>query len=194
MISFVYFDLGGVVIKDFSGTDKWQEMKNAIGISAEQNSRFDAWYDQAEKDLCESKAHFDLQFENVTLTLNDFVSRFEKNPSIGPVITEIHKKFPVGLLTNMYPGMFEAIKNRGLLPDVSWDIIIDSSIEKSAKPDPDIYKLAQKRVNASGPEILFIENTPGNITPAQKLGWQTFLYDPTHPIDSSRKLLEYTRK
>ena len=25
-MKFVYFDIGGVMIKDFSGTDKWQKM------------------------------------------------------------------------------------------------------------------------------------------------------------------------
>jgi len=185
---FVFFDLGGVVIKDFSGTNKWQEMKNAVGISTEQNSRFNTWYDQAERDLSEGKINLPLQFENINLTLDDFVSRFETNPSIWPVINAFHQKFPVGLLTNMYPSMFEAVKNRGLLPDVSWNIIIDSSIEKVAKPDPNIYKLAQDRVHANGSEILFIENTPGNIKPARSLDWQTFLYDSAHPTDSSQKL------
>ncbi len=84
--------------------------------------------------------------------------------------------------------MFEAIKKKNILPDVDWDIIIDSSIEKVAKPDPNIYKLAQDRVHASGSEILFVENTLGNIKPAQSLGWQTFLYDSAHPTDSSQKL------
>lgn len=30
MIKFVYFDVGGVTIKDFSGTDKWEVLEKEI--------------------------------------------------------------------------------------------------------------------------------------------------------------------
>jgi hypothetical protein len=42
MISFVYFDLGGVVIQDFSGTNKWEELRSAIGITSKNRAAFDA--------------------------------------------------------------------------------------------------------------------------------------------------------
>lgn len=32
MIKFVYFDIGGVVVKDFSGNNKWNEMKKFMGV------------------------------------------------------------------------------------------------------------------------------------------------------------------
>ncbi len=48
-----------------------------------------------------------------------------------------------------------------------------------------------QKAGANGQDILFVENTLGNIKAAQTFGWQTFLYDPTHPAESSRKLMEY---
>ena len=32
MISFIYFDLGGVAIRDFSGTDKSKQLKTDLGL------------------------------------------------------------------------------------------------------------------------------------------------------------------
>ena len=53
MISFVYFDLGGVVIKDFSGTDQWTEMKKVIGVEKSYEKEFDELYDKYElSELC----------------------------------------------------------------------------------------------------------------------------------------------
>lgn len=172
---FVYFDLGGVVIRDFSGTNNWEEVKKEWNIT-------DEYWDEFEPKLCEGKETISPEF------LNAFVSRFEANPSIWPVIRTFHKKFPIGLLTNMYPGMFEAIKNRNILPNEAWDIIIDSSLVKIAKPNPAIYKLAEKKAGVTGNEILFVENTKGNIETAKLFNWQTFLYNSANPEESSQKL------
>jgi putative hydrolase of the HAD superfamily len=122
------------------------------------------------------------------LELSDFVSRFELNENIWPVIKNIKNKYKIGLLTNMYPGMLDSIKTRKLLPDIVWDIEIDSSVVGLQKPDPQIYKLAQERAGVDASEILFVENSLGNIEAAQALGWQTFLYDSGDYEKSSRDL------
>ena len=178
MISFVYFDLGGVVILDFSGTNKWEIVKKEWGIT-------DEYWDEFEPKLNAGKEKINPDF------LDAFVSRFEVNKSIWPVIDQIHKKCRIGLLTNMYPGMFEAIQKRGLIPKVNWDVIINSSLVGLAKPDPEIFKLADHQTDVKGNEILFVENSPRHIQASQSFGWQTFLYDPTHPIQSSQNLLEF---
>jgi hypothetical protein len=45
MTKFVYFDVGGVLIKDFSKTNKWEELKKAKNIT---DPGFDAWFDELE--------------------------------------------------------------------------------------------------------------------------------------------------
>ena len=40
-ISFVYFDVGGVVVKDFSDTNHWQNLKLYLGITANLEDQFD---------------------------------------------------------------------------------------------------------------------------------------------------------
>ena len=163
MIKFVYFDLGGVVDLDFSKTNKYEEMKTAIGVSPAQSQRFDNWFDIIESDLCTGKIDFDLEYENIKLTLADFVDRFYPNPSIYPIIDIIHQTSKIGLLTNMYPGMYNSILDKKIIPDINWDIIIDSSVVGLQKPDPKIYELAEKLAGVGGSEIFFVENTKGHI-------------------------------
>ncbi|KKR67060.1 MAG: HAD-superfamily hydrolase, subfamily IA, variant 3 family protein [Microgenomates group bacterium GW2011_GWA2_40_6] len=201
MIKFVYFDVGGVVELDFSGTNKWEELKKEIGVTPELRDEYDKLWSEIEKRLCvdldadvffeQIKKHFQLNTpSDYSFLLNGFVNRFETNPSIWPAIQEISQKCPVGLLTNMYVNMFPAIQKRGLLPPVVWRQIIDSSVVKLRKPDLEIYHLAQKRANVPDSEILFIDNQPKNLDPARDLGWQTFLYDPANSKNSNQKLLK----
>jgi len=198
-ISFVYFDLGGVVELDFSGTNKWAKLKKELGITADKDNEFEDFWDKYEAEVCIGrnvetlipliKKKFGSKFpDKYSFLIDGFVNRFEINKSIWSVIDKIHQRCRVGLLTNMYPHMFEAIKNRSLLPNVTWDVIIDSSVVGIKKPDPRIFELSEQRAGVKGKEILFVENDPRNIRAAKDFGWQTFLYDSTHPKDSSNKL------
>ena len=151
MVSFVYFDVGGVVVLDFSGTDKWDQLKKEIGISKSKDAKFESFWDRYEPKvnagqdvetllpLIKRKFGSELP-EDYSLLIDGFVKRFEANRSIWPVIEKIHKKCKIGLLTNMYPHMLEAIKNRKLLQKIKWDIIIDSSVEGITKPDSKISR------------------------------------------------------
>ncbi len=201
-IKFVYFDVGGVALLDFSGTNKWTDLKKELGVSPDKDKEFTDFWKKYESEICISrnlesllpliKSQFGSKLsKDYSFLVDGFVNRFEANPSIRPVIKEIQRHSEVGLLTNMYLHMFEAIKNIGILPDINWDVIIDSSKVGLQKPDPKIYKLAQKQANCHGKEILFVENSLMHIKAASKFGWRTFLYDPSHPQESSQKLLEY---
>lgn len=197
--TFVYFDLGAVAIKDFKGTDKWAEMKRFMGVPRAQDKEFDDLYDRYElRELCLTrdvdslvpilKRKFNLKVSNDFSMLNYFVEHFEQNRSIWPIIKRVEKDHRIGFLTNMYPRMYEAIKERNLLPPFEWDVIIDSSIEGVQKPDKEIFELAERKAGVKGRKILFIDDNLKNVKAAKKHGWQTFLYNPSNHEESSRKL------
>jgi FMN phosphatase YigB (HAD superfamily) len=187
MVSFVYFDVGGVVIDDFSGNDKWQQLKTELGVTSQNNAAFEKLWDtyspelnttrDAEALLMILKKELGLQLPSDYSLLDGFVKRFEANPLIWPIIKSAKRKVPIGLLTNMYPGMFAAIEQRSILPKIGWDVVVDSSIEALQKPDWKFFELAEKRASAKDQEILFIDNGAGHIKEATAFGWQTFLYD-----------------
>lgn len=203
MIAFVYFDLGGVVIRDFSGTNKWEELKKELGIIPEKAQEFEDFWIKYEPEVCVGKRSIDSllplikkQFgsnhpDNYSLLIDGFVNHFEKNPHIWFVIDEIRKHYKLGLLTNMYPGMLDEIRKKELIIENKWDVVIDSSIVGLQKPDPKIFELAEKKAGSYGNKILFVENSLGHVNAASDFGWQTFLYDSKDPEKSSRDLSKF---
>lgn len=51
-LSFVYFDVGGVLINDFSDSDKWAVMMADMGVKPQDIPRVDAIYDPFEIEVC----------------------------------------------------------------------------------------------------------------------------------------------
>lgn len=203
MISFVYLDVGGVAEFDFSGTNKWEELKAEIGINPDRFEEFDNYWDgfrdinttrdvELMKPLLERK--FGVKFPpNYSLLVNGFVNRFAVNKSIWPVVKEIKKYSRIGLLTNMYPHMLEEIEKRKLIPDIDWDVVVDSSKISLQKPDKEIFEYAERESGFDRSQILFVDNSYKNIAAARDLGWQTFLYDTLKSETSSQKLLDFFR-
>ena len=193
MIKFVYFDVGGVVIRDFSGTNKWEELKTGMGIKPEQASAFNDIFDKYEPDVCVGRDvetlvpmlrdRLGLKLPDDYSFLTEFVSRFERNESIWPIVHKFKDKYKIGLLTNMYPNMLDAIYKAGLMPDVTWDVVIDSSIEKVRKPQAEIFQLAQDKSGFKGEEILFIDNSAKHVEAAKQFGWKGIVYDPTNTVN-----------
>lgn len=201
MIKFVYFDVGGVVIKDFSGTKKWDELRNEIGITPISKGKYDEiWGAHIDKHSTTFDVdnlipilvkELNLKIPEDYSLLMGFVNRFKKNEELWPLLSRISKEVPIGLLTNMYPRMMDKIKAVGLFPPIDWDVIIDSSVVKLAKPDTAIYKLAEEKAKVNVDKILFVDNSQAHLNIAKNRRWQTFLFDPQKNKESCNELMKY---
>lgn len=105
-------------------------------------------------------------------------------------LEEIHGEVKIGLLTNTMPGFVAELKNNGIMSDINFDVIIDSSEVGMIKPSSTIYELAEKKSGFSGGEIMFIDDSRTNLTHAEKLGWQVMWFDDYEPEESVRRLKE----
>ncbi len=198
-IKFVYFDVGGVLLLDFSKTDKWSQLKRDLGVSSEKEPFFDAVWQKYRNRICidcdvDTIAAELVEAAGCTLPeeysmLADFVNRFEQNPSIWPVAHAVKQQYKVGLLTNMYPRMLALIKENQLIPDIEWDAVVDSSSVGYQKPDREIFEIAQARANVNPHAILFIDNSEEHVTVAKNLGWQAIVYDSDNIVCSTQTLL-----
>ena len=94
MISFVYFDLGGVVIKDFSGTNKWEELKKELGVTEKKHENFGRLWSQYHNEINIDRdvdslvpifnKELGLKIPNSYSLLTDgFVNRFKKTNQFG---------------------------------------------------------------------------------------------------------------
>lgn len=200
-ISFVYFDIGGVMLLDFSGTNKWTEMKRALGVTPEQDDAFDQVWKTYRSQICidcdvdtisaELASAVGVTLDDSYSMLADFVDRFDKNPSMWQVAEKAKSGLPVGLLTNMYPRMLDTIKGAELLPELEWDAVVDSSIVGFQKPEPGIFEVAEKMAQVNPEQIFFVDNSEKHVEAARERGWQTLLYDPQNPEESSKRIEEY---
>src|SRR4030043_2096017 len=126
MISFIYFDVGGVVIKDFSDSNKWEALLTDLKVDPTYWPLVDTKWHDYNDEICLHRdvdtliplftQHFHATLPPHYSMLQDFVNRFETNPSIWPIIKNIHKTCQIGLLTNMYPRMFATIQKAHLFP------------------------------------------------------------------------------
>jgi FMN phosphatase YigB (HAD superfamily) len=200
-IQFIYFDVGGVMILDFSKTNKLDQMINDLGVPEEKVPKFKEILNKHEANVCrgedadirvkEIEEELGIKFpENYDMT-QDFVNRFEKNPSILSLVDKLRNDFKLGLLTAQYPNMLNLITKRGLIPPTKWDIVIDSSVVGFTKPDPEIYDLAQQRACISPESILFVDNNSNLLEIPKQRGWKTFEYDPSCAEESSLKLEKF---
>ena len=194
-IKFVYFDIGGVFLR-------WREMFEAIAVKigkteTELMEVFGRYDDLACKgDITSNelweKMKNELGLEKTKDDFDDFMSysieSFTVIPETHEFAKEVSSHFPIGLLSNVHTGVYELVRGKGLIPDLPYKVAIRSCDIGMAKPEPPIYRYAQKQAGVSASSILFTDDIPVNIEAAQKLGWQGVVFDTDQPEKSIREI------
>ena len=90
----------------------------------------------------------------------------ELNPPMMQLVGEVHQHCDTALLTN---NVAEAKWREGF-PFELFDVVIDSSQVGVRKPDERIYRELIRRVGRPAAEVVFIDDLPENVEPAQRLG------------------------
>lgn len=122
-----------------------------------------------------------------------YLESVEITPGISELVTWAADNYRVGILTNTMPGLVEALMERGLLPPVKFDVIVDSSVVGLMKPDPRIFELAAEQAGLAPSEILLVDDDRPNLMAAGRLGWHTLWFDAYHPDEAAagvRRALE----
>jgi FMN phosphatase YigB (HAD superfamily) len=114
--------------------------------------------------------------------------------SIDP-ITEMHacvtwaaEHYKIGLMSNIMPGFLSQMIQKGLLPQVAYDVVIDSSEVGAIKPEGMIYEIAAARSGVSPQEILLIDDGRTNLMAAEHLGWHVLWFDDYRPSESEDRI------
>jgi len=201
VIKFIYFDVGGVVVDDFSGNDGWKQFRTDLGVTTAMDDEFMEIFYRYEDEVLVGRdvetllpilrEKFGLNIKNNYSLLEGFLKNFSENKYIWPIINRVETKSRIGLLTNMYPGMLTAMNDKGILPKNNWQVIVDSTIEMLKKPDVKLFEVAEKKAGVTGNEILFIDNTVGHIEAAKAFGWNVYHYDSSNHQESCKKLEQF---
>ncbi len=86
--------------------------------------------------------------------------------------------------------MLDLVQEKKLIPDIEWDVVVDSSIVRYQKPEDGIFEIAEKVANHEPESLFFIDNSSEHLKAAKKRGWSTLLYDPQKIEESNMKIME----
>lgn len=191
-IKFVYFDVGDVLLR-FS--DGLRDISNKVSLPYEDCAKI--WLEMDDS-ICRGEANPQELWNRIKTAANyggddiDFipfwVDHFQPIPEAHRLVQDLSQDREVGLLTNIYPGVYPLAKERGIIPNISYASVILSCDVSLIKPEQAIYELAETKTGLKPAEILFIDNNPRFISPAVSEGWETFLIEPEKINQNVRSL------
>lgn len=192
-VKFVYFDVNGCLVRSFHHA--------FTKLAADTDAQFDVvesafWHynDQVCRGTM-SMAEFDaalaerLQVPNIDWA-KYYLEAVEPIPELHELVEWAAERYRVGLLSNIMPGLMDAMRLNGVLPKVAYDVIVDSSEVGALKPEATIYQVAQERAGCNSEEILFIDDTRQNLMAAEHFGWKVLWFDDYNADASVKRIRE----
>jgi HAD superfamily hydrolase (TIGR01509 family) len=186
--SFIYFDMNGCLVHSYQAA--FMKLAADTGVSPD---TVESVYWQFNDEVCRG-----------TASLSDFNAELAKKTGAKEVdwqqyylavvekIEEMHEilkwtaeHYRVGLLTNTMPGFVSALKRDGLIPDIYYDAIVDSSQVGALKPETKMYEIAAEQAGCQPEDILLIDDSRPNLMAAAKLGWHVMWFDDARPSTSA---------
>jgi len=186
-VRFVYFDVNGVLVRFFHRA--FTEIAEDIGARADLAEnlfwRHNDTVCRGEMTLEELNGIFNRELHTQNFSWKEYYMRsVEPMPGVKEFVEWTAKYYEVGLLSNSVPGFLEEMRAEGLIPDITYDAVVDSSKVGSIKPEEKIYHIAQELAAVEPKEILLIDNERPNLTAADKAGWQVLSFDDFQPNES----------
>lgn len=113
-----------------------------------------------------------------------YLAGIEKMSGVDELVKWAAQHYLVGVLSNSMPGFIPSMQIAGMLPDVDFDQIIDSSEVKALKPEPRIFQIATERAGVEPHEIMLIDDNRANLMAAEDAGWRAIQFDNYQPAIS----------
>ncbi len=191
-IEFVYFDINGCMVRFFQRA--FSQLAADTGASPEVIENTFWHYNDA---VCRGE----MPMEEFNRVLGERIGRPDLDwleyylNAVDPII-EVHEcaawvkeqGFRFGLLSNIMPGFINQMISRGLLPNLEYSVIIDSSEVGSIKPEARIYEIAGERSGVGSEDILLVDDSRTNLMAAERLGWHVLWFDDFRPSDSVSRI------
>ena len=196
-IKFLYLDINGCLVRFFHAA--FTKLSFDTDIPSEViESTFWHYNDavcRGEMTMDEFNAELASRFGLESLDWSEYyLETIEPIKESHELLKWASKNFKVGLLSNIMPGLVQTMIDIGKLPDIAYDVIVDSSEVGAIKPETDIYKIAEAETGVRSEEILFIDDSRTNLMAAERLGWRVMWfddYDPASSVDKIKKALEF---
>jgi FMN phosphatase YigB (HAD superfamily)/DNA-binding Xre family transcriptional regulator len=110
-----------------------------------------------------------------------YMSGVEKMQGMDDLVEWAAENYHIGVLSNSMPGFIPAMRDAGMLPDVKFDVIVDSSEVKALKPESKIFEIATLMAGVEPSEIMLIDDNRSNLMAAEDAGWRAIQFDNYQP-------------
>ncbi|MBO9498926.1 MAG: HAD family phosphatase [Novosphingobium sp.] len=191
-VSAVVFDVGRVIVQ----WDMRRLLARVIADPAELEFVFanvvsEQWHfrhdagEELETLVAERKA----EFPQHAAAIDAYATRFNETipglvPGTPALIDRLADRgIPLYAITNFAAPFWDAYRPTEPLFRHFRDVVV-SGVEKIAKPDPAIYRLAERRFGHPADSMLFIDDNPANIDAARALGWQAHLFGDAQELEA----------
>ena len=190
-ISFVYFDINGCLLRFFH-----RAFSKLAVVSGQPADVVETAFWHYNDQVCRGEIGLDefnkVLAERLHMPSLDWMSYYleavEPMPESRELLKWAGEYYGVGLLTNIMPGCIQEMLRRGLLPDVNYDSIVDSSVVHAIKPESRIYEIAAQQAGANPDELLLVDDSRANLMAAEKLGWHVLWFDDYRPDESAKRI------
>lgn len=191
-VSFVYFDVNGCLVRFFQRA--FTRLGTQTGAPADviettfwhyndQVCRGDMDLTTFNRKLAQAlDAHAPIDWQAC------YIEAIEPIKAMQQLVIWASEHYRVGLLTNIMPGFIDAMIEKSLLPQVRYDVIIDSSEVRAIKPESKIYTVATDKAACPANEILLIDDSRINLMAAEKHGWHVLWIDSYRPEESVHRI------
>lgn len=196
-ISFIYFDINGCLVGFYHRAFK--KISVDLNLPLEKVETACWHYNNAvckgEISIDEYNTELANAFGVETFDWADYyLDSIDPIPEARDLLIWASEHYKVGLLSNIMPGLIDHMLARDLLPNIDYDVIIDSSKVGYIKPEPEIFAVATEKADVQPSEILLIDDSRSNLMTAASEGWRTAWFDDFRPGDSCdnvKQILEF---
>ena len=196
-ISFIYFDINGCLVGFYHRAFK--KISVDLNLPLEKVETACWHYNNAvckgEISIDEYNTELANAFGVETFDWADYyLDSIDPIPEARDLLVWASEHYKVGLLSNIMPGLIDHMLARDLLPNIDYDVIIDSSKVGYIKPEPEIFAVATEKADVQPSEILLIDDSRSNLMTAASEGWRTAWFDDFRPGDSCdnvKQILEF---
>lgn len=191
-VTFVYFDINGCLVRFFHRA--FTRLSEETGAPADSVETSFWHYNDL---VC--RGEMDLPTFNQKLTkelgarrpidwTEYYMEAIEPIPVMHEMVRWTAQYYRVGLLTNIMPGFVNIMLQKGLLPNVGYEAIIDSSQVHAIKPEIAMYEIAAQKAQCPSEEILFVDDSRVNLMAAGKQDWRVLWFDDYRPDESVARI------
>ena len=182
----VIFDMDGVLVDSepiYTAVERNNFRQLGLSITEEEHRRFQGIATDRMWQLLRAKYDLKQSVEELVEMTKGFVTpyfhsmeKIDPIPGVDELIIMLKKKgILLAVASSSYPEVIDIILRKTGLKDY-FDVVVDSQMAGSSKPDPDIFLLAAVKLGISPDRCIVIEDSANGIMAARKAGMFCIAY------------------